>query len=109
MNMTDFLWLIGGGTGTFVVLALWAIVLICLFFAPLIIWRNGNRTNRLLALYMLHCGVPANNIYAVYKSRGSDLPSGVYEMRKRQIAEEKTAKAATKAAANEAKAAGESE
>lgn len=46
---------------------------ICITVAPLLIWRNGNRTNRLLALMLIRQGVPANVVNEAYDASGSSL------------------------------------
>lgn len=38
---------------------------ICLIISPLIIWRNGNRTNRLITLLLLRNGTDPEMIKAV--------------------------------------------
>lgn len=56
---------------------IWAILIIilgiCITIAPLIIWRNTNRTNRLLALMLLRQGVPANVVVEAYGASGSSI------------------------------------
>ncbi len=42
--------------------------------APLILWRNTNRTNRMLALIAEQLGVPPQRITYVYKNGGSSSP-----------------------------------
>lgn len=66
------------GAFGFIILFL-AIIIIsfCITIAPLIIWRNGNRTNRLLALLAFHSGVPANKLKEVYLNGGSQLPESI--------------------------------
>jgi hypothetical protein len=51
------------------------IIGLCITIAPLIIWRNGNRTNRLLALIALQENIPHEVIRNVYNCGGSKLPS----------------------------------
>lgn len=50
-----------------------AILGICITIAPLIIWRNTNRTNRLLALMLLRQGVPRDDVIAAYDASGSSI------------------------------------
>lgn len=56
---------------------IWAILIIilgiCITFAPLLIWRNTNRTNRLLALMLLRQGVPADIVVKAYAASGSSI------------------------------------
>lgn len=63
-----------GGIGFFFgILSL--VVVICITIAPLIIWRNTNRTNRLLALHLLHQGVPADKVEEAFRSGGTKISS----------------------------------
>ncbi len=64
------------------------IVAICITIAPLIIWRNGNRTNRLLSLIALRLGVPSDKIRTAFYKGGGDLPSVVYEIERIKKSEE---------------------
>lgn len=49
------------------------ILTICITIAPLIIWRNTNRTNRLLALMLLYQGVPKKDVIDAYEASGSSV------------------------------------
>jgi len=49
------------------------IIGICITIAPLIIWRNTNRTNRLLALMLLRHGVPREIVIEAYDASGSSI------------------------------------
>lgn len=49
------------------------VVCICISVAPLIIWRNTNRTNRLLALMLLRQGVPVDVVIKAYTASGSSI------------------------------------
>lgn len=46
---------------------------ICVSIAPLIIWRNTNRTNRILALIAAQQGVPKALITRAWEQSGSDV------------------------------------
>ena len=50
--------------------AIYAFFLICLLIAPLIIWRNTNRTNRLLLLFFIKEGVPKDIVDSFYHGKG---------------------------------------
>lgn len=63
-----------GGIGFFFWL-FFVVIAICITIAPLVIWRNTNRTNRLLALLLLQQGVPADTVNEVFKSGGSKVPT----------------------------------
>lgn len=57
-------------------LAIWifiALVSFCIAIAPLIIWRNTNRTNRLLALLLSQKGIDAELISKSYFNSGNDI------------------------------------
>lgn len=57
---------------------LWLIIFIistCIAIAPLIIWRNTNRTNRLLALMLLQQGAKAEHVRGAWSQGGSTLAS----------------------------------
>jgi len=56
------------------------IISVCISVAPLIIWRNGNRTNRLLSLIALRLGLPADRIRTTFYKGGGDLPNVIYEI-----------------------------
>lgn len=49
------------------------IVSICITIAPLLIWRNSNRTNRLLALLLAQNGTDPNLISKTYFGSGNDI------------------------------------
>mgnify|MGYP006309077621 CR=1 FL=1 len=55
---------------------------LCITIAPLIIWRNGNRTNRMLALIALQQGIPADKIKDAFSKGGGDLPKAIYDAEK---------------------------
>lgn len=61
------------GIGLFGVLLV--ILGICITIAPLIIWRNTNRTNRLLALMLSQRGVKPERVRAAWSQSGSTLAS----------------------------------
>ncbi len=61
------------GIGLFGVLLV--ILGICITIAPLIIWRNTNRTNRLLALMLSQHGVKPERVRAAWSQSGSTLAS----------------------------------
>jgi len=50
------------------------LISICITIAPLIIWRNGNRTNRLLALIAVQVGVPVETVKETFHRGGGGLP-----------------------------------
>lgn len=57
---------------------LWLIIFIistCVAIAPLIIWRNTNRTNRLLALMLLQQGVKPEHVRKAWSQGGATLTS----------------------------------
>ncbi|SFM20455.1 Double zinc ribbon [Desulfomicrobium norvegicum] len=57
---------------------LWIIFLVlsgCVTIAPLIIWRNTNRTNRLLALMLLQQGAKPEHVRGAWSQSGSSLTS----------------------------------
>ena len=63
-----------GGHAMEKIAILWLIffvVGICITIAPLLIWRNGNRTNRLLALMLIRQGVPVEVVKSAYDASGS--------------------------------------
>ncbi|MBU4526205.1 MAG: zinc ribbon domain-containing protein [Desulfomicrobium sp.] len=49
------------------------ILSICLTIAPLLIWRNTNRTNRLLAVMLARQGVKKNILKRAWELGGSDF------------------------------------
>lgn len=49
------------------------IIGVCITISPLIIWRNTNRTNRLLALSLAQQGVPKTVITRAWEQSGSDV------------------------------------
>jgi hypothetical protein len=53
------------------------VVSFCIAIAPLFIWRNGNRTNRLLALIAINQGISADQVREVFYSGGSELPKEI--------------------------------
>lgn len=61
------------GGFSFVWFVVFVILGICITIAPLIIWRNTNRTNRLLALMLLRQGVPAKVVVEAYTASGSSI------------------------------------
>ena len=67
-----------GVVGLLISLAI-LIIGLCITIAPLIIWRNGNRTNRLLAIIALHQGVPPEKIKDAFSKGGGDLPKEIYD------------------------------
>lgn len=50
-----------------------AIVSFCIAIAPLLIWRNTNRTNRLLALLLTQNGTDPNLISKTYFGSGDNI------------------------------------
>jgi hypothetical protein len=72
----------GLGIFGFTIFIAFIVISICITLAPLVIWRNGNRTNRLLALIALHQGIPAQKIQEVFSKGGGDLPRAVYDAEK---------------------------
>lgn len=46
----------------------------CITIAPLIIWRNTNRANRLLALMAARAGVTPEEIKAAWIAGGGSMP-----------------------------------
>lgn len=67
-----------GVVGLLIYLAI-LIIGLCITIAPLIIWRNGNRSNRMLVLIALQLGVPAKQIKDVFSKGGGDLPRVIYQ------------------------------
>ena len=72
------------GLGVIGLLIPLAIIIIglCITIAPLIIWRNGNRTNRMLALIALHQDIPSEKIKDVFSKGGGGLPKIIYDAEK---------------------------
>jgi len=48
---------------------------ICITIAPLLIWRNTNRTNRLLALQLARQGAKPEDVRSAWSDGGSHLAS----------------------------------
>lgn len=48
------------------------VVVICITIAPLIIWRNTNRTNRLLAELLVQRGVDRARVLRLWTSSAED-------------------------------------
>jgi hypothetical protein len=65
--------------GLLIVIAI-IVFFICITIAPLIIWRNGNRTNRLLSLIALNVGVSPDQIRIAFYKGGGDLPRTIYDL-----------------------------
>lgn len=61
--------------GVGIIWLLMFIVGICITISPLIVWRNTNRTNRLLALLLVRQGVPKSDILSAYNVGGASLSS----------------------------------
>lgn len=64
--------LVAGGIFWFIACIFFFIVGLCIAIAPLIIWRNTNRTNRLLALLLQQNGVKSIEITHAWNKGGSD-------------------------------------
>jgi len=58
---------------SFIVWIFIVIVSFCIAIASLLIWRNTNRTNRLLALLLVQNGTEPNLISKAYYGTGSDI------------------------------------
>lgn len=63
-------WLINGGGIAYII---FLFVSLALFISPLFIWRNGNRTNRLLTLIAKNQGIPEAEVKRNMKGRGRML------------------------------------
>lgn len=63
------------GVSLSVVWMILIVVLLCVTLAPLFLWRNTNRMNRLLALQILQAGVDSELVVAAWKGSGGEIQS----------------------------------